>query len=218
MMDWLLAGGIGDAGVLTWTASPTVRLVVLALGAIAMGLALMPGRTRRSPLMKGIEAVLWLGAVGVLCVAALGPTWVDDAGRQEPGPLVVLVDGSSSMGVVEEGRTRGEALASRLAEVVSLTSAAGPVDVYTFDEDLRSGPPVELDGRGTDLGVALEAISDRYLGQRTRGVVVLTDGADRGALRRSVREASADGALDPGLAPPLPGPLTLVQVGQLDDV
>ncbi|MEC8422314.1 MAG: hypothetical protein VX000_00985, partial [Myxococcota bacterium] len=72
--------------------------------------------------------------------------------------------------------------------------------------------------RGTDLGVALEAISDRYLGQRTRGVVVLTDGADRGALRRSVREASADGALDPGLAPPLPGPLTLVQVGQLDDV
>lgn len=217
-MDWLLAGGLGDGGVLTWTAPGPVRWVVLILAVGAVLAALLPGRAPRSPAARALELGLWGAAVGVLALAALGPTWVDESGRTETGPLVVLVDGSASMGVTEQGGTRGDALQARLARLLEDEGAEGPVDVYTFDEALRSGPPARTDGRGTDLGVALDTAADRYLGQQVRGVVVLTDGIDRGALRRNLREAGADGSLDPGLAPPLPGPLTLVQVGQLEDV
>lgn len=217
-MDWLLAGGLGDGGVLTWTASEPVRVLVGVLALLALGLALLPGPAPRRIGDRLLELFLWAGALVVLAMAALGPTWVDESGRTETGPLVVLVDGSASMGVTEDGRQRSDALEARLAELVESGSVDGPVDVYTFDETVRSGPPAETDGRGSDLGVALEATADRYLGQQVRGVVVLTDGVDRGALRRSLREAGADGTLPPGLAPALPGPLTLYQVGQLDDV
>ena len=67
-------------------------------------------------------------------------------------------------------------------------------------------------GRGTDLGVALDALADRFLGQRLRGVVLITDGLDRGQLRRTLREAP-DAPL-----PALPGPLTIYQVGDATDL
>jgi uncharacterized membrane protein len=217
-MDWLLAGGLGDGGALTWTATEPVRVVVLVAASLALGVAALPGHVKRPLGGRLLELALWAGAIGTLALAALGPTWVDESGRTETGPLVVLVDGSASMGVTEQGRARSEALRERLDALVEDAAADGPVDVYTFDEAVRSGPPAELDGRGTDLGVALEATADRYLGQQVRGVVVLTDGIDRGALRRSLQESGADGTLDPGLAPPLPGPLTIYQVGDLDEV
>ena len=217
-MDWLLAGGLGAGGGLTWTASEPVRVMVLLGALAAVGLAALPGQVRRTGTARLVELALWVGAVAVLSVAALGPVWVDEEGRTETGPLVVLVDGSASMGVTEAEGTRLDALRGRLAGIVEEAAAEGPVDVYTFDETVRSGPPSAADGRGTDLGVALEAIADRYLGQQVRGVVVLTDGIDRGALRRSIRESAADGSLDARLAPRLPGPLTLVEVGRIQAV
>ena len=217
-MDWLLAGGLGADGVLSWSASEPVRVLVGVAALLAIVLVALPGHARRSSGGRALELVLWIGAIAVLAVAALGPSWIDESGRTETGPLVVLVDGSSSMGVSEAEGTRDAALRERLAEVIEDANADGPVDVYTFDEALRSGLPEEADGRGTDLGVALEAIADRYLGQQVRGIVVLTDGIDRGPLRRSIRDQAADGALDPALAPRLPGPLTLMEIGSLETV
>ena len=66
----------------------------------------------------------------------------------------------------------------------------------------------------------LASIADRTLGQKLRGVVVITDGLDRGALRDDLLAWLDSGGAEGGSAgrfvpPPLPGPLTLYQVGQL---
>ncbi len=219
LLAWLTGGALQASGALVWTAPEGVRWAVVAACVAAFGLALVPGRGRGGPMgPRVLEAALWAAALAVLGLAAMGPRQIDQEGREESGPLVVLVDASASMAVQEGGRGRDAQARAVLERVSREAAGGGPVDVYAFDDALRSGAPAAFDGRGTDLGVALDAVQDRYLGQELRGVVVITDGLDRGALRRSLREAAAAGPVDPALAPPLPGPLTLYQVGRLEDV
>ena len=75
------------------------------------------------------------------------------------------------------------------------------------------GIPDRFDGSDSDLGVALAAIQDRFLGQEVRGVVVLTDGLDRGSLRQGISDARDNNSVATNLAPRLPGPLTVYQIG-----
>ena len=209
-LDWLLGGGLAPAGELVWGSPPWLTALAGVVAVAAWGLAAARGG-RMGPL-RVAELTLWGIALAVLAVAVAGPSWVESDGRTEPGKLVVLVDGSASMAVLEDGAPRSEAVAPLLE---SLRGAGGDVVVHTFDEALSPGAPAAFDGRGSDLGVALQAVADRHLGQQLRGVVVLTDGIDRGSLRREVRSAAESGALDPGLVPALPGPLTVYQVGDL---
>ncbi len=208
MIELLLSAELGQDGLLEWTTElPWVALAVV-VGLAALGVAWStaskhPGHQR----LRLAELGAWGVALGALVLAASGPAWVEEAGRTEPGKFVVLVDGSASMGVVEEGQARSEAVDAILARLEA--DAPGQVEVFTFDEELKSGPPGEFNGRGTDLGVALDAIADRNLGQKLRGVALLTDGLDRGALRREWRDAEADARA----LPELPGPLTVYQVG-----
>ncbi len=212
MLPWLLGGSLADGGALVWE-TPPLWIGAAAAAALVAWLifALRGGSADRR--LRAVELVSW--ALGVLVLAAAGPSWVETDGRTEPGKLVVLVDGSASMGVLDGGKARADGVDRLLAR---LRDEGGEVEVYSFDEELHPGPPAAYAGRGTDLGVALRAVADRNLGQQLRGVVVLTDGLDRGNLRRDLREAAASGTVPASLAPELPGPLTLYQVGDLDQV
>lgn len=207
MSSFWLGGTPGAGGVLHWSTGPLWVVVAVVVALLALGLAAWTGRGA-SPRLRAGELALWTVALALLVGAAAGPVWVEEEGRREPAHLVALVDASASMGVIEGGAARGEGVQAILEEL-------GPdVELYTFDEELRvtSGEGVAFAGRGTDLGVALSALHERYLGQDLRGIVLITDGLDRGALRREWRAGTALSA------PELPGPLTIYQVGSGEDL
>ena len=216
MIDWLLAGAGAGEGTLVWTTEPWIVGLAAVLAGGAWGLAALGPRSARSSVgARVLEGSLWGLALVVLVVAVAGPELVEEDGREELGKLVVLVDGSASMSVSEGGPTRAHVAAEVVARI---REAHAPVDVYTFDETVRGGAPTDSLGRGTDLGVALDVVADRHLGQTLRGVVVVTDGIDRGALRRDVTAAVASETLSTDLVPALPGPVTFVQTASLEDV
>lgn len=214
-MSWLVGDALGAGGHLAWT-SPTPVIAAAVAGAVlAWGVAWWTGRRggQAAPGLRLAELVLWALALSVLAVAVSGPSWVQEQGREEPGKVVVLVDDSASMGVREGAGPRGDAVARILAEL-----GADDADVFTFDDDLHLGPPAGWDGRGTDVGMALSAVADRYLGQKLQGVVLITDGLDRGALRRGLQAESEAGRPLEDAVPALPGPLTVYQVGAASDL
>lgn len=212
-MDWLLGGSMGAGGALEWsTAGPWVAAAAAA-GVVAWLLALL-SRPEGTPRSRALEALCWGLALVALVVGLAGPRWVEREGRVDTGKVVILVDNSASMAVREGGSPRNAPVDELVA---SITKEVGPpVEVFHFDEALHAGPPTRFDGRGTDLRVALDALTDRYLGQKLRGVVLITDGADRGSLRRELTDAADQLTAD--LAPRLPGPLTIFQIGEQDDI
>ncbi|MCK6508050.1 glutamine amidotransferase [Myxococcota bacterium] len=213
-MTALLGPALGEGGSLTWTSSDAVVGLAILAAAVAWLWAWWTGRAVGAEArgLRRAELVAWALALASLVVAVAGPVWVEESGRREPGKLVVLVDGSASMGVREGNAPRGEAVASILEALPS------EAEVFTFDEDLRSGPPAGWTGRGTDVGLALSAVADRYLGQQLQGVVLITDGLDRGSLRRELARADAEGLPLSGMVPALPGPLTVYAVGQAEEL
>ncbi len=211
MIDWLLAGARWGQGTLVWTTEAPVVIVAVACALAAWSLALFGGWQQvRSRPVRLLEAGLWAAALALLVVGIAGPEQVEEDGREELGKLVVLVDGSGSMGVSSGEATRAVAA---VEAVEALRAEHGSLDVYTFDETVRAGLPERFEGRGTDIGVALDVIADRHLGQSLRGVVVLTDGVDRGPLRREVAAAVEQDTLSASVVPSLPGPVTFVQTG-----
>ena len=203
MIDWWFGGDLGPAGTLAWTTPQwaIIAAAVLALGAWAV--AAIGNRGSRL-----LELALWGGALLGVVVAISGPVWVEEAGRVEPGRVIVLVDGSRSMSTLEDGGPRSDAVAPLLRH---LRSEAPEAEVFHFGNDLGIGAPETFDLPGTDLEGALEALSERVAGEQLAAVALLTDGLDRGLLRQRYQ--------DPGAAPPeLPGPLTVYQVGTVTDV
>ena len=211
MIAWLLAGADPETGTLLWTTEPLWTALAAVVAVVAWAVASFARGTRSASVGARVaESLCWAMALFVLVVAVAGPELVEEDGREEVGKLVVLVDASGSMGVSDGGGPRNT---GAVAAVEALREEQGAVEVYAFDETVRSGMPERYDGRGTDLGVALDVIADRHLGQTLRGVVVLTDGLDRGALRRDVMDGVRQGTLSTDLAPRLPGPVTFVQTG-----
>lgn len=194
---------IAEHSELLLTAPPALRALALALAIAALALAWRGRGTGRVG-----EVLAWAGAVAVVVFAALGPVWVSVSGRLDRPRVAVLVDDSRSMGVQEGGSPR----ASAVGPIVDALSRRGEVDLFHFGGALLPGPAVAFDAPTTDLRAALEGVGERYAGERLAGIVVVTDGIDRGPLRRGWRD---DGTID---LPALPGPLTLVQVGRTDQV
>jgi uncharacterized membrane protein len=205
-MSWWWGGAWPGAAQLVWGAPPLACALAAGLAVAATGLMVARARGLRG---KIVDGVVFGSAAAALALALCDPRLVAEAGREERGRVVVLVDGSASMAVEEAGAPRAAAVQAQLDAL----QADGPVEVYTFGAELTPGVPVKYDGHHSDLGVALSAIADRHLGERLRGVVVLTDGIDRGPLRRAIREAAGEGRLRADLVPELPGPLTIVPIG-----
>jgi len=205
-MGFWLNGALGSSGSLSWTSPQWVILLVVA-GCLVAWAASLVGQ--RSFLARLVEVGLWGAALLGMAIALAGPVWVEEEGRTVPGRLAVLIDGSRSMSVLEEDRPRHEAVE---AIVRDLEQAHDSVDLYHFGNDLAVGAPDTFDLPGTDLEGALEALSERVAGERLAGVVVVSDGLDRGLLRR--RYLKDEGAATPGV----PGPLTVYQVGTAGEV
>jgi uncharacterized membrane protein len=199
MTEWLLGGCCGPGGRLVWTAPSWVPYVVggLSLALLALAARPVPRGARR------LAEIALLGvALATAAFASAGPVWLQEGERVERGRFVVLVDASRSMGVLDADGT------PRSAQAASLLERLGTAEVHHFGEGLRSGPPAAYDHGDTDLGGALAAVADRYAGERLEGIAVLTDGLDRGGLRRRLT-AGEDASL-----PRIGGPLTVYAVGQ----
>lgn len=206
-MNLLLGEGLGTQGELSFSLGPATLTALVVAGVLAWLLAWWTGRQAPSGWLRRGELLCWALAIAVLVFSLAGPVWTEEEGRIEEGRLVVLVDGSASMAVREGGKPR----ADQVQEILALL---GPdVDLYSFDEELRPGAPTSYSGRGSDLGLAISTLADRYLGQELRGVVLISDGIDRGPLSADLQAARESGASLDGLLPPLGGPLTVYQVG-----
>lgn len=201
LLSWWVGGELGATGRLEWWGQDLLPLaVVVALAVWALALV---GRRRLSGRL--VEAVALAAALAGVVVALGRPAWVEEEGREQSGRIAVLVDASRSMAVREGGRPRHEAVEHVLAQLPS------DVDFYNFGGDLAVGLPATFDAPTTDLEGALQALGERVAGERLQAVVVLTDGLDRGLLRRRVQA-------DPDALPPdLPGPLTVYQIGSPGD-
>ncbi len=188
-----------NPGVLEWTA-PDWLCVLVGMGAVVTWVVgLWPLRP-----FRGWEALAMFVALASVVWITCGPAWVEEGDRVEEGRLVVLVDGSRSMGVLEaDGRERG-------AQVAALLKRIGSGEVYTFGDQLRPGPPAAFSDGDTDLAGALDAINRKYAGERLGGIVVVTDGIDRGGLRRRIMAGPE--AAGPAMSP-VGGPLTVYQIG-----
>lgn len=203
MVELLLGAPLGGEGTLVFT-TPTSWLVGAVVCAVAvLGLAWWSGR-RNPPVVP--ELALLAPALAVVVFAAAGPVWVEENGRLEAPRFAVLIDDSASMSVLEDGTPRSASVASALAQI-----DGDRVDIYRFGSTLSVGGEATYSQPGTDLGAALSGLSDRYAGERLAGVAIITDGIDRGGVRRLFNQ----GILDP---PELPGPLTLYQVGEPSEV
>ncbi|MCP4921976.1 MAG: hypothetical protein GY913_34170, partial [Proteobacteria bacterium] len=198
MIDWLLGGPLGP-GRLELTTPDVVLWTYVLVGVLVTALVARSAWTRRP---WGAEVALFAVAVAVLAFAATGPIWIEEAGRFEEGRFVVLVDDSRSMSVLEDGTPRSAQVAGALGEI-----DLGRSEIYTFGDELRVGVEPVYDKAGSDLAGALSAVADRHAGESLAGIVVITDGIDRGGLRREL-EVGRPVALE------LPGPLTLYQVGE----
>lgn len=198
MTELLLAANPGPAGELVWAAPQWQVLLAVALALVAWGVAWLGQRPLRQRL---IEVALWGLALALVVVALARPVWVEESGRTEAARLAVLVDASRSMSVLEGGEPRS----TRALELLDKLDAAD-VDVYHFGEELHVGRPVSFDDSGSDLEGALASLRERVAGERLAGVVLLTDGLDRGLLRKRLRNGGTE-------LPELAGPLTVYQVG-----
>ena len=216
MIELLLGGRPGLGGALEFTTSTSLIALAITAAVLAWILAWSSSSHHRAHRrLRLLEGAAWALALGALAFGLSGPTWVEEAGRTESGRLVVLIDESASMSVLDGKAPRSEAVAP-LLERITRAAGDGQVDLYSFDEELFPGPPASFSGRDSQLGVALAGVSDRYLGQQLRGIVLLTDGVDRGPLRRAWRAAAQEGQGWSG--PELAGPLTIYQLGAPEEL
>ncbi len=200
MMAWLTGGGWFGGGALVYTGNPYLLGTAALIGVIVFGLALLAGGPRR-----GLElGFLALGLAAVVLVVAR-PVWLSDGERVEPGRFVVLIDASRSMAVAEPDG------APRFATALALAERIGPTETFHFGSALYAGAPPAATLDGTDIAGALQAITRRYAGEQLAGIVVISDGIDRGGLLRT--DASGARSIDAGVLPPLPGPLTVYAAG-----
>jgi uncharacterized membrane protein len=169
-----------------WGPGTIAFVAVIAL--LVLGLAWHNGRGL-SPRRR--RSLLALRAVSVLVLFAL---FLEPGLRLENvtrvrNALVVLVDGSRSMGLPGDGDgTRLEGVQRTLekhAETIEGWRALHNVEFYAVSDHARPvGGPSELNASGdaTRLVVGLSDIAARHRPEDLAGVVLFSDGADNGAL------------------------------------
>lgn len=204
MIELLTGSKLGPAGELAWLAPEWVVLVAAGGALLAWALSWFG---ERPVAVRLLELLLWGLALAGLVVALARPAWVEEEGRQEPGRLAVLIDASRSMQVQEQGEPRYKAVDRVLRNI-----SGDDIDFYHFGGELRSGLPSSYDLTTTDIESALSTLADRVAGEKLSGVVLITDGLDRGLLRRRFQREEKP-------APPrVPGPLTVYQIGTPGDL
>ena len=196
-MNWLFGVNISEFQGLEWIA-PNWKILA---GVCCLALTLVflwIGRSGSAQRTK--EMSIWGVVALILAFMNAEPMLISEVPIPTDGKTVVLVDASASMSVESAGKSRFE----RANQVVSKLQSTldGQTEVWYFDGALQQGAPsvAEL-GQQSDLLQGLKNIRDRYLGQELQGVILVSDGIDRGVLKDTL-----------GDLPDLPGPLSVVQM------
>lgn len=177
--------------------------LVLSLVALLVTAILALESARRRGGIRGMLLLsLRLAAVAGIALVLLGPSSVERSPRSVRPPFVVMVDTSRSMSIEEGGVKRIDRVATWLRTAApSAMALAESVDLRWFAADraatdlpgASAGTLPDPQGSATDLGPALLGLRERLGGKRTEAVVLLSDGADRGALGRAFATSGVEG-------------------------
>jgi hypothetical protein len=145
-------------------------------------------RTTTPPLSSGWRALLGglrFVSLALICFLLLEPVVRTLEETEEPPVLAVLVDNSRSMRVVSGAAadTSTGAVRDRLRAALGplRDDLPGSARVFGFDAARRglSESPLDsltFDGARSDIGAALEAVSERMQGENLRGIALVSDG------------------------------------------
>lgn len=181
-------------------------LVLAVLGILLVAALVMSLRSANDlgARRRGILAVLRVVGVAIVALVVLQPELRLLKTAKVPTRAVIMVDVSASMSVKDapDGVSRwtwAREYADRLAKALRERAGEVAVEVVAFDEAPRPMPPSPESaalaappvpkvpwGRRTDVGSALTALPDRHPGETISAVVVVSDGADHGSLRRQL--------------------------------
>lgn len=178
-----------------------VGVLVFALGFVAFILPLRALRDippRRALVLSLLRGGLFL-VLGILLLHPAAVLLTPLAGRER---LAVLVDNSRSMSVAAQpgGGSRISEAVAALGESGTLSALAQryQLELYSFTDRLQLHPDltglssVLPMGDESDIGAALQQLSREGRDLSLGGVVVLSDGIDRGPLRRLWRNGGED--------------------------
>jgi hypothetical protein len=168
-------------------------VIVLSLGSYVVG---SQNTWRRTAAIVALR----LAACVLVFIAVLRPSIGFDDPADKRGVLLVVVDGSESMSILDEldNQSRWDYLLRVLkdnAPALKKLADEKKIDVvfYRFAADAAETKPGELgkpDGKRTDFGTMLRTIYDARNGQQPMlGLLVFSDGADNGTKIPALTEA-----------------------------
>jgi uncharacterized membrane protein len=169
-----------------YVAGVAIVLAVLALGISPRHIAMPTGR-------RVMLKVLRLLSIVMLVLALLRPTLVLTRSTPEEATLILLIDRTRSMTVGDslDNRTRYEGvklLLDQAADEFRRLRQNWRVEAYTFadtleplklGEDGKFNLPPNPDGEQTPIGYSLQEVLESLADERLRGVLLLSDGAQR---------------------------------------
>lgn len=194
MVEFLLGLDVQLVQDLQW-AAPSWKIVSGVGLAILSWLVLF--WSRPSTPQKGLELSIWFGLLSVLAVMNAEPQLVSESSASVDGKTVVILDHSASMSVMSDGASRFERAEKILTELRE--SIGGEFEVWHMGGGLQKPQVNTTWATESDVLQVLHGVKDRYLGEEVRGIVLFTDGIDRGTLSQTLDQI-----------PTLPGPLNVV--------
>jgi uncharacterized membrane protein len=166
-------------------AQPIAWWLALFVAAGAAWLAFVEYRRPLAPLsrrQRGLLIALRALALAALVVFLLRPVVMLPPVSSRGALVPVLVDRSRSMRLPDAGNSSRIDRATTLVktELLPALDRQFQTEVYTFGDALAPAnlTEVKADARRTELAASLDAIRQRYRGQRVAGLVVVSDGGD----------------------------------------
>jgi uncharacterized membrane protein len=180
-------------------AYPLSWWLALILAAGIGALAFVEYRRPLAPLgavPRGILVGLRSLVLVVLVVFAFRPVAILPASSARDAMVPVLVDVSRSMRLMDaDGETRiGRARSLLEKQLLPSLKRQFQTELFSVGDGLGTVDAAHLsaDARRTDLAASLDAVRDRYRGQRIAGIVVVSDGGDTSQAGES-RGGAANG-------------------------
>ena len=172
-------------------AAPWPMLIIVAVGALGIGLAWAYSRARgkSTPRDRILLTGVRVAVLGLAGFALLRPTLLVSTAVPQKNAIAILIDDSRSMRIADEdGRTRAE-VAQRLfgTRDSSLARALGErfqLRYYRFSssaEPMPDGSGLTFAGGRTHLRTALDRARQDLSTVPLAGLVIITDGADNSA-------------------------------------
>ena len=166
--------------------------LVVIVGLVLLALLLVrPGFSGASASRRRWLRLLRIGAIALLCLAMLRPSWIRSERQEVTSTVAVLLDTSRSMQIEDVGdRSRYAAMqeaAERCLQLANRSRQPLDFEFYSFDVDLNpltpEGEQLSLAdqplGKETDIGRALDRLLQQSQAKRLGAVILMSDGAVR---------------------------------------